>query len=744
MSFKKHSEIGLFLLARALITAPDNEISSSKKDSFRFVGADETYASQKQGPITLTDPFRNLENSSNWERKRFIDRNNQKTQDYLDNDTTYINILRELQNTRTERIKWPFIAGQRAFIMSDYDRSRNQTLQYPALFYSTIGAEDKQFKMIFNPSDLGLGVDIVDYVPSPDGSMVALGISEKGSDDESWLVVDTETRKTIDKLEGLMEISPSWSTYGSGLYYLQYPKNSREKGVYRDSKIIYHELPYTSARDSRSGDYFEVPQPSSEHIEYTNEATHANWKTKPIMSQDGTCLVLEISQGAKQNRIHYIDLRNGQHELKELIPDFDNVNTFLGNDGPILYFKTDRSAPRGQVIAINIDETDPVKKYTTIIKEDKQKTLFKVAMVGGVFIANYLIDGHSQVDVVDKNGIIKKENVELPGIGSVGDFSGGPHHQETLFYFTNEVTPLSIYRLNLKNYKISPVHIPKLKIANAEMGPEQFETKLVFYPSKDGTSIPLQITAKKDIKMDGSNPTLMMGYGGFGTPMKPAFSKKNFLFLQRGGILAVPLVRGGGDKGENWHKAAVGVNRQVSFDDFIAAAEWLINNKYTCADKLAAEGSSNGGLLVMASALQRPNLFKAIITNSAVLDMVRFNKTDLGRGEEWVTEFGDPQNPRLFDVLHTYSPYEKIKNLTRQNLPAILLTGGLNDKNVRIAHSLKMKAAIDRWEKQNGPTENPYLLAISETGHKGASSLDASTKEAALKLTFLAKNLGMR
>jgi prolyl oligopeptidase len=412
----------------------------------------------------------------------------------------------------------------------------------------------------------------------------------------------------------------------------------------------------------------------------------------------------------------------------KLLDDFDAFYGFIGNDGPAFYFQTDAGAPRRRIIAI--DTRKPERANWKELVPQQAETLENVNLVGDSFIAAYLKDAHAQVKVYSLNGRLVRE-VALPGIGTVAGFSGKRKDRETFYAFTGFTAPTTIYRYDVTTGKSAVFRQPKV-----DFNPADYETKQVFYRSKDGTRVPMFITHKRGLKLDGNNPTYLYGYGGFNVSLTPAFSVANLVWMEMGGVYAQPSLRGGGEYGEEWHQAGMKLRKQNVFDDFIAAAEWLMANKYTSTPRLAIGGGSNGGLLVGACITQRPDLFGAALPAVGVMDMLRFHKFTIGWA--WVSDYGSSDNPEEFKALYAYSPLHNLKPGTAY--PPTLATTADHDDRVVPGHSFKFAAALQA--AQAGPA--PVLIRIeTKAGHGAGKPTSKIIEEIADAWGFLTRVLKM-
>ena len=422
----------------------------------------------------------------------------------------------------------------------------------------------------------------------------------------------------------------------------------------------------------------------------------------------------------------YKDLTKPASKPVELIDNFEAEYSFLDNDGPVFWFKTNKDAPRGKIIAIDTRDPAP-SKWVEVIPEQPE-TLRGVSIVNETFIASYLKDAHTQVKLHDLKGKFLRE-VEFPTLGTAAGFGGKRTDTETFYAFTTFTAPPTVYRYDLKT-GVSTV----FKRPEVDFNPDDYETTQVFYPSKDGTKIPMFLSHKKGLKMDGTNPTYLYGYGGFNIALTPAFSPANVVWMERGGVFAQPSLRGGGEYGEAWHQGGTKLHKQNVFNDFIAAAEWLIEHKVTSTPKLAIGGGSNGGLLVGACLTQRPDLYAAALPAVGVMDMLRFHKFTIGWA--WIDDYGSSDDPTMFPYLRNYSPLHNIKPGT--SYPATMVTTADHDDRVVPAHSFKFAATLQA--AQSGAA--PILIRIeTKAGHGAGKPTSKIIEEAADRWAFLLRNL---
>lgn len=661
------------------------------------------------------DPYRWLEDDARESEAvaEWVEAQNKVTFGYLESIPQRAAIkqrLTELWNY--ERYSAPFKAGGRYYFTKN-DGLQNQSVVY---MMETLADEPA---VLFDPntwSEDGT-VALGGMAFSDDGKYVAYAIAEGGSDWRAWHVRHIASGEDLsDELKWIKFASPAWTNDGRGFFYSRY-NEPREGAAFHDinelQKLYYHR----------------VGTPQTDDVLVYQRLDEPKWGFGPQVTEDGRYLVITIWKGTGDKyRVMYKDLNEPYGMLIDLIDTFESEYTFLGNEGPVFYFRTDRDASRRRVIAIDIRKPQPAN-WREIIGESDD-TLRAVSLVGNLFVASYLHDAKTAVRVFDMNGDHLRD-VQLPGIGSAGGFGGKRSDTETFYSFSSFATPPSIYQYDLLTGKST-----LLNRAQVDMDTSAYVTKQVFYFSKDGTRVPMFITHKKGITLDGSNPTLLYAYGGFNIPITPRFSITRLAWMEMGGVYAVANLRGGGEYGEDWHQAGAKLNKQNVFDDFIAAAEWLIDNDYTSRDKLAIQGGSNGGLLVGACMTQRPELFGACLPAVGVMDMLRFDKFTIGWA--WVDDYGSADDPEQFKALRAYSPYH---NLTPSTVyPPTLITTADFDDRVVPGHSFKFAAALQYAQAGDAPV----LIRIeTRAGHGGGKPTTKRIEEAADLWAFLVKSLDM-
>ncbi|NOS72511.1 MAG: S9 family peptidase [Verrucomicrobia bacterium] len=661
--------------------------------------------------VTVRDPYRWLEDDNSAETKTWVTAQNKVTFDYLERIPQRAAIksrLTELWNF--ERYGAPFKQGSRYFI------SKNDGLQNQSVLY-TMTTLDAEPVLLLDPNKLSSDgtVALSGYDISDDGNLMAYGLSTAGSDWQEWRVRDVRTGTDLpDQIKWVKFSGASWTKDGNGFFYSRYDEPTEAAKLTKANyfhKLYHHRLGTTQAEDK---------------LIY-HRPDHKDWNFNGGVTDDGRYLVITASQGTDpKNRVLYQDLQTPDAPVIELLMDFDADYGFIDNDGPIFWFSTDLNAPRHRVIAIDV--TKPERSNWKDIIPEATETLTGVSAVNNQFICAYLRDARSQIKVFGLDGKFIRE-IELPGIGSAGGFGGKRSDTETFYSFTSFTIPGAIYRYDLASATSSVFRAPKLKF-----DPADYETRQVFYTSKDGTRVPMFISHKKGLRRDGNNPTVLYGYGGFNISITPTFSVANLAWMEMGGVYAIPNLRGGGEYGEQWHQAGTKLRKQNVFDDFIAAAECLIANKYTSSKKLAISGGSNGGLLVGACMTQRPDLYRAALPAVGVMDMLRFHKFTIGWA--WTSDYGSAENADEFKALLAYSPLHNIKPGARY--PATLITTADHDDRVVPAHSFKFAATLQAAQRGRAPT----LIRIdTKAGHGAGKPTTKIIEEAADKWAFLLHEL---
>jgi prolyl oligopeptidase len=553
---------------------------------------------------------------------------------------------------------------------------------------------------------------------SQDGRFFAYALSDAGSDWQTWHVRDVSSGKDLsDVLHWSKAGSGSWRKDGSGFYYTRYraPKGAEAlKAANQYQKLYFHELGMPQSADS---------------LVYTR-SDDPDWFVGGVVTDDGRYLVIQANHGDQvQNTLLVQDLGRKGAAIEPVIPRPDAVFEFIGNIGATLYVRTDDSAPRYRIIAIDLARPQRAA-WRTVVPESAE-TLDSVTLVGGELIAQYLKDAHSAVRRYAPDGRLIGE-VQLQGLGTASGFAGRNEDQATYYSFSSFTTPPSIYRLDLAGGASTLWREPRLQGFNSA----DYETRQIFYTSKDGTRVPMFITARKSTKLDGTNPTLLYGYGGFNISMQPAFSASVAGWLESGGVFALANLRGGGEYGRAWHEAGMKTRKQNVFDDFIAAAEYLIAQGWTNPKRLAIRGGSNGGLLVGAVEEQRPELFAAVVAQVGVMDMMRFREFTVGKG--WESDYGSIDVPDEFHAMLAYSPVQNVK--PGVNYPPTLIMTGDHDDRVFPAHSFKFAAAMQHAD----PDGHPILLRVeTRAGHGSGMPTSKQIEETADMYAFVLHAMGL-
>ncbi len=662
---------------------------------------------------TVADPYRWLEDDNSPETKEWVTAQNEVTFAYLatlPGRERIEGMLTELWNY--ERWGLPEVKGGKYFA------SKNDGLQNQAVLY-VMDSLDAAPRRLLDPNTLSADgtVALTGSYPTEDGALLAYDLATAGSDWEEIHVLDVATGERLpDVIRWAKFTAPSWARDGSGFYYSRYDEPTDTEKLSKAN--YYHKLYFHRIGTAQTDDALIYERPD-----------HKDWNFGGTVTDDGQYLIITSSQGTSpRKRVLYQPLTEPGAPVTELLMDFDAAYNFVGNDGPVFYFRTDLAAPRYRLIAINVRR--PARDEWREIIPEADATLTGISHVGGRFIAHYLRDARSDVLAYATTGQLLRV-VQLPGLGSAGGFGGDAHSSETFFTFTSYTVPATLYRLDLGDYSESVWKEPK-----TAFDASAFETKQVFYPGKDGTKIPMFITHRKGLKLDGSHPTLLYGYGGFNISLTPGYSPAVAGWLTMGGVYAVANLRGGGEYGEAWHAAGTRLTKQNVFDDFISAAEWLISSRYTSTPKLAIMGGSNGGLLVGACMNQRPDLFGACLPAVGVMDMLRFHKFTIGWA--WTSDYGSSENADEFKALYDYSPYHNLQ--PGVCYPPTLITTGDHDDRVVPAHSFKYAARLQAVQSCN----NPVLIRIeTRAGHGAGKPTSKQIEERSDMWAFLAKQLRM-
>ncbi|WP_291980810.1 prolyl oligopeptidase family serine peptidase [Luteitalea sp.] len=660
----------------------------------------------------VADPYRWLEDDNAADTKAWVEAQNAVTFGYLDKIPGRDTLKQRLTTLwNYERYGLPRKRG------AHYVFTRNDGLQNQAVYYRTRSL-DAPPEVLLDPNTLSADgtIAVGSTTFSDDGRYMAYSLSESGSDWIRWKVREVATGNDLaDEVRWSKFSGAAWLKDGSGFYYSRYdaPKPGEAlTGVNKNQKVYFHKI--GTPQDADTLAYARPDRP--------------DWGLGAEVTDDGTYLLIYQSEGTDpKNRIFVKDLTKAGSPVQPFLDAFDASYTVVGNDGATFYVLTNQGAPRKRLVAITLGQATPSAWKTLIAEGPKQDVLDDVTMIGNQFVTTWQIDAQNRIRIHGLDGALRHE-VALPTIGAVS-VSGRREQPEGFYAFASFAYPTAIFRLDAATGRSTLFRQPKVAF-----DPTQYETTQVFYPSKDGTRIPMFITHKKGLTKNGTNPTYLYGYGGFDISLTPSFSPANLAWMELGGIYAVANLRGGGEYGKAWHDAGRLTNKQNVFDDFIAAAEYLIAQKFTSSPKLAIGGGSNGGLLVGAAMTQRPDLFAAALPAVGVMDMLRFHRFTIGWA--WKSDYGSSETKEGFDVLYKYSPLHNLKPGTAY--PATMVTTADHDDRVVPAHSFKFAAALQA--AHTGP--QPVLIRIeTKAGHGAGKPTSKQIEEAADRWAFLRANL---
>ena len=662
----------------------------------------------------VADPYRWLEDDTSSETATWVEAQNAVTFAYLDRIPYRARLLTRL-NALYNYAKYstPSRKGD------SYFYSKNDGLQNQSVLYVQKGLDGKP-EVLIDPNTWSTDgtMRLATFKPSKDGRLAVYGVSRSGSDWQEYDVLDLTLRKPLaDKIEWVKVSSVAWR--GNGFYYSRYPepvKGTERSSINEHHQVFYHRIGTPQAKDEL---VFEDPKnPQRFHTLETTE--------------DERFAVLEVSDrgtGKQGNALFVQDLSKPGSTFAPMIPAIgdDSFRVLESVRGALLVF-TDKDAPNGRVV--RIDPANPAPANWKTILPEKADTIDTVQIAGGKVIATYMKDVASKAYVHNLEGVLENE-IDLPGLGSASGFGGNMDDTSLFYTFTSFTYPTSIFRYEVAARKSSLFRAPTIP----GLDTNQYETKQVFYTSKDGARVPMFLVHKKGLVLNGNNPTLMYGYGGFNIATTPGFNSLRIALLEQGFVYASVNMRGGSEYGEAWHDAGTKLRKQTVFDDFIAAAEWLIANKYTSPAKLAAQGGSNGGLLIGAVINQRPDLFRVAIPQVGVMDMLRFHKFTIGWN--WIADYGSSDNAEEFKALYAYSPLHNIRR--GQKYPATLITTADHDDRVVPAHSFKYAATL----QAAASGENPVLIRIETKSGHGASNVTKQIEATADIYAFIMHAIGV-
>lgn len=674
------------------------------------------YPETKKGSVVdtyfntkIADPYRWLEDDKSLETGAWVKAQNDVTYNYLSKIP-----FRDALKTRLEKlwnyekISAPFKEGNFTYYYKN-NGLQNQSVLYrkDAKGLESVFLDPNSFSKD-GTSSLG-GVDF-----SKDGSKVAYSISEGGSDWRTVIIMDAVSKKILEPtLVDVKFSGVSWKG-NEGFYYSSYDKpNGSELSAKTDQhKLYYHKLG-TSQKDDKV--IFGLEQKRRYVGGYVTEDNHY--------------LVISASTSTYGNELYIQDLTKPNAAIITVVDNFNSDNSIIENEGSKLFISTDLNAPNSRIVTVDVSNPKPENWKDFIAETDN---VLSPSTGGGFFFAHYMKDAVSLVKQYDYSGKLVRE-INLPGVGTAAGFGGKKKENTLYFSFTNYTTPGSTYSFDTKAGTSKIYERPKI-----DFNSDDYESKQVFYTSKDGTKIPMIITHKKGLKLNGQNPTILYGYGGFNISLTPSFSISNAVWMENGGVYAVPNLRGGGEYGKKWHDAGTKMQKQNVFDDFIAAAEYLIAQKYTSSDFLAIRGGSNGGLLVGATMTQRPDLMKVALPAVGVMDMLRYHTFTAGAG--WAYDYGTSEDSKeMFEYIKGYSPVHNVRVGTKY--PATMVTTGDHDDRVVPAHSFKFAAELQ--DKQSG--DNPTLIRIDiNAGHGAGKSVAATIQESVDVQAFTLFNMGIK
>ncbi|MEP7064397.1 MAG: prolyl oligopeptidase family serine peptidase [Gemmatimonadota bacterium] len=667
---------------------------------------------------SVPDPYRWLEDTDSPETKQWVEAENALTFQYLASIPERASIKEQLTRIwNYPKFNVPVKRGK------DYFFTENSGLQNQAVLYVQHGLKGVR-RMLLDPNTLSadgtvaLGV----WDATENGKYLAYAVAAAGSDWEEMRVRDVEKNADLsDTLKWVKFSNIAWTKDHKGFFYSRFEEPKSENALLAKNtgqKLYYHRLGEPQAKDRL---IYERPD-------------HPQWGITATVSDDGEYVIIYVSDGTNpNNRIFFIDVSNPgkpkiDNPLVTLIDDEESENRVIDNAGDVFFLQTTQDAPLGRVVAVDINK--PAKKYWRPLIPEGADKIDDVELIGGHFVVHTLKDAHSVLEIYALRGN-RVGNVILPGIGTIAAISGKPNEWEMFYSYASYLQPASIYRYDLEHRTQSPFQVAKLSVDSTA-----YETKQLFAAGKDGTKIPIFVTAKKGLTLDGSHPTILYAYGGFDVNMTPAFSPAMLQWVAMGGVYAVAVIRGGGEYGRAWHEAGMLAKKQNVFDDFISSAEYLISQKYTSSKKLAIRGGSNGGLLIGAVETQRPELAAVALPAVGVMDMLRYQKFTIGGA--WAPEYGTSEDSTQFKSLFAYSPLHNIKPGT--SYPATLVTTADHDDRVVPGHSFKFAATLQR--AQAGPA--PVLIRIdTKAGHGGGKPTSKQIDLATDELAFTVKNLGM-
>ena len=676
--------------------------------------------------VEVADPYRWLEDLDGEETAAWVAAQNAVAEPFLaalPGRAAIEDRLREIWNY--ERWSTPSKRGERYFYQQN-DGLQDQSVTYVAESMDQEGDEPPG-RVLLDPNGWSddATVSLAGFAPSRDGRYVAYGQSDGGSDWRKWKVHDVENGEdTGDLIDFTKFTSISWMPNNSGFFYSRYPPQEDDPTQGDGSKAV--SVYFHALGTDQSEDRLVFSQPE-----------HPRRNPYASVSEDGAYLLVNLQEGYLENAVHYRKIDEPDQAIRPLLDQWDALYSYIVNVGPVFLFETNKDAPRNRIVAVDVEEKGtPGNPTLHEVLPESDDTLSYVSAVGGKLVLNYLHDARTVVRLAEPNGAgpaTPAGEVELPGIGTADGFGGRWEDPETYYSYSSFGTPSQIHRYDVASGESQLIRRPAI---DADL--DGYETSQVFYESADGTRIPMFITHRKGLDKDGDNPTLLYGYGGFNISLTPGFSSSRLAWLEMGGVLAIPNLRGGGEYGREWHLAGTKENKQNVFDDFIAAAEWLIAEGYTSSERIAIQGGSNGGLLVGATLNQRPDLFGAALPAVGVLDMLRYHLPS-ANARNWSTDYGLSENEEDFRAQYAYSPLHTVKE--GDCYPPTLVTTADHDDRVVPWHSFKYAAAMQRGQG----CDDPVLIRVeTRAGHGAGKPTWMQIEDVADQWAFAAWALGLQ
>ena len=706
----------LFSLVVLILTAACNNSDKVKIAIFKSIDVKypetrkDTNVKDNYFGTSVADPYRWLENDTSEETASWVKAENEVTQKYLAQVPFRDAIKKRYESVfNFEKYSAPFKEGKFTYYY------KNSGLQNQSVIYRE-NAGDKEPELFLDPNTFSKDgtTSLAGMAFSKDGSMAAYNISEGGSDWQKLVVMDAVNKKQTGDTLQLKFSGASWKG-NDGFYYSNYEKS--KSGNVLSAKNENHKLYYHRIGTDQKDD----------KLVYGNDAIPVRYMGGYV-TEDEKWLIISTANETYGNALYVLDLTKPNAPVIPVVTDMKHSHNLLDADENFFYIQTDMDAPTGKLVTAPLATPSPVN-WKTIV--DTKPEVLTASTAGGSIFCTYLKDAVNKVYQFDKTGKQLRE-IQLPGLGTASGFYAKNEEKELYYVFTSYITPATIFKMDIATGKAEIY-----KESKVQFKPGDFESKQIFYTSKDGTKIPMIITHKKGIELNGKNPCLLYGYGGFSISLTPYFSTSNIILLENGGIYAVPNIRGGGEYGEDWHNQGIKTKKQNVFDDFIAAAQYLVDNKYTSRDLLAIEGGSNGGLLIGACITQHPDMCKVAFPAVGVMDMLRYHKFTAGAG--WSYDYGTAADSKeMFEYLYHYSP---VHNVKRAAYPATMITTADHDDRVVPAHSFKFAATM----QENETGTNPVLIRIeTKAGHGAGRSTQQTIEEQTDKWSFMFYNIGLK